>query len=521
MSYVFKIARSDKEFSEIHKLNYKIFVEEIPQHDRNEAQYLIDPFHEENTYLVCYKNQHLIGMIAVRDQRPFSLDRKLGNIEEHLPIKIENPCEIRLLAVEKEHRNGRIFLGLAQTLARYCLKKGYDGTVISGTTRQLKLYEQMGFRSFAYLVGKEDAYFQPMYLTRETFEASIAGRILPKPVSFLPGPVKINEEVAKALQAPPISHRSEIFKRKMEKVKESLQSITKSKYVEILFGSGTLANDAIAWQLKNIQGNGLILVNGEFGERLEDHAIRAGLQFDVLKKDWGTQILKTEITETIQRGEYKWLWAVHCETSTGMLNNLKVLKEVCETHQLHLCMDCISSVGVIPLDLNGVYLASGVSGKGFSSYVGLSFVFHHHQISISNSIPRYLDLGYYQQAGSIPFSHGSILLETLLVALSSYQTTEKFARVHTQYKMIRTEIEKMGLQILTPRELSTPAIMTICFPKEISAKNIGEDLEFQGYQLHYENSYLLKRNWLQIACMGVYSDKEINSMLKAFKQLMK
>jgi aspartate aminotransferase-like enzyme len=52
-------------------------------------------------------------------------------------------------------------------------------------------------------------------------------------------------------------------------------------------GSGTLANDAIAAQLSLLDGRGLVLSNGEFGERLIDHARRFGLSFDVLKIEWG------------------------------------------------------------------------------------------------------------------------------------------------------------------------------------------------------------------------------------------
>jgi predicted N-acetyltransferase YhbS len=199
MAYLFRIAKHEHEFVQIHRLNYQTFVEEIPQHEKNENGILIDPFHKENMYLICLKNNEVIGMIVVRDQRPFSLDNKIGNVENWLPFQANRLCEIRLLAVKKEHRNGRVFFGLAKLLARYCLKKGYDTAVISGTTRQLKLYQQMGFQPFAYSVGTEDALYQPMFLTKETFEKSLAGRILDEVVSFLPGPVRVCDEVRQAV----------------------------------------------------------------------------------------------------------------------------------------------------------------------------------------------------------------------------------------------------------------------------------------------------------------------------------
>ena len=65
--------------------------------------------------------------------------------------------EIRLLSVEREYRNGRALLGLIRFLHRYLLLNGYELALISATTRELALYEQMGFKSFHTLVGTEEA----------------------------------------------------------------------------------------------------------------------------------------------------------------------------------------------------------------------------------------------------------------------------------------------------------------------------------------------------------------------------
>ena len=77
----FKVASGDWESGLIHQLNYRTFVEEIPQHDANEARALMDQFHSENTYLVAVRGRDLLGMVAVRSKRPFSLDKKLDNLD--------------------------------------------------------------------------------------------------------------------------------------------------------------------------------------------------------------------------------------------------------------------------------------------------------------------------------------------------------------------------------------------------------------------------------------------------------
>lgn len=163
-----KIADTEAEFEMIHRLNYKIFVEEIPQHETNKSRSLIDRFHNENTYLISMDGDKLAGMLAVRGNRPFSLDFKIPDLDQYLP-KDKKVCEIRLLAVEKEYRGRAVFFSLMKKLAEYCKENQYDYAIISGTTRQQKLYSHLGFTPFYPAVGKEGAYYIPMYATVDSF----------------------------------------------------------------------------------------------------------------------------------------------------------------------------------------------------------------------------------------------------------------------------------------------------------------------------------------------------------------
>ena len=167
-SLQFKIATEDWEFAQIHHLNYMTFVEEIPQHAANPNHALVDKFHRENTYIICLDRGEVVGMIAVRDRRPFSLDAKLNNLDTYLPPD-RTLCEIRLLAVDRKHRNGWVFWGLGKLLTEHCLQHGYDLALISGTPRQQRLYKHLGFVPFGPQVGTPDAPYQPMYLSFEAF----------------------------------------------------------------------------------------------------------------------------------------------------------------------------------------------------------------------------------------------------------------------------------------------------------------------------------------------------------------
>ncbi len=150
----------------IHALNYRTFVEEIPQHEPNATRRHVDRFHDENVYAVYEVNGRIIGMISGRTQRPFSLDQKLGRVDHYLPVG-RTPVEIRLLAVEPAFRASRVFAQLIGFMSQYFLANGFDLGIMSGTTRQLRLYRHLGFHAFGPLIGTEQASYQPMYITAE------------------------------------------------------------------------------------------------------------------------------------------------------------------------------------------------------------------------------------------------------------------------------------------------------------------------------------------------------------------
>jgi predicted N-acetyltransferase YhbS len=167
--FTFKIATEPFEFEQIYQLNYETFVEEIPQHAKNEDQKLVDKFHDQNLYFICLKGQEVIGMLCYRDKRPFSLDSKVSNLDELIP-KMDKICELRLLSVKKEYRNGRVFYGIVQKLCEFVFEQDYELALISGTIRQLKLYKHLGFQEFAPPVGTSEALYYPMYQTVEHFK---------------------------------------------------------------------------------------------------------------------------------------------------------------------------------------------------------------------------------------------------------------------------------------------------------------------------------------------------------------
>ncbi|MGI9553341.1 MAG: GNAT family N-acetyltransferase [Thermodesulfobacteriota bacterium] len=525
----FKIADKEWEYSEIHKLNYETFVEEIPQHQINPNKYLVDKFHEQNNYIICIKDDYVAGMIVIRDKRPFSLDGKLQNLEKYLP-ESGSICEIRLLSIKKEDRKRKVIQGLFNYLAEYCEEKKYDLALISATTNQERLYKTLGFQPFGPLVGTNGAKYQPMFLTPSSYydfknKTKLLNGLDKSPENlkkylFQPGPVGIKREVENEFKKPPISHRSEEFNALFKKTQEGLCRITNSKYTQIFTGSGTLSNDLVAAQISKLKSKGLILTNGEFGDRLVNHATRFNLDFDTVKAGWGRAFDYSSITDKTGFNSYDWIWFVHCETSTGILNDLDLLKEICAENKIKLCADCISSIGNIKFDLGGLYLGTGSSGKGLASYPGLCFVFHNSQITPNPDLPRYLDLGLYSLEEGVPFTLSSNLLSALNKSLELINVDMNRENADSCSLIIRNGLEEMGIGIINDKRNSSPSVVTFKIDENLNSVAIGEELEELNIYLSYRSSYLTERNLMQFALMGEYSKSGINFSLKQLQKLI-
>jgi GNAT superfamily N-acetyltransferase len=444
----------------IHRLNYRTFVEEIPQHPPNTERRLVDRFHDQNVYAVYEVDGTVVGMVSARMHRPFSLDQQLGPVEEWLAPNAR-PLEIRLLAIEPAFRATRVFVRLVLFLTAYCMAAGYDVAVISGTTRQLQLYRHLGFIPFGRQVGHDGAWYQPMYITRERVAQWSAAMTVGG--GFLTGPVEPLPTVQAALARLPIPHRSAAFRRCYEEVQARLGALTGARHVTLLQGSGTLANDVVGVQLAQLDAPGVVVSNGEFGERLIDHAERLGLTYRAVRVAWGEELDVHAIDAAMTSTHAQWLWAVHTETSTGVMNDLSVLRTLADRHGVRLALDTVSSVGVVPVSLDGVWMATAVSGKGLAAFPGVAIVLH-------NDPP---------------------------LAAS------------------RAALTRGELSPLAPPPFASPAVHTIPLPATSCSRTAGEQLRAHGWHVGFESAYLLQRNRLQLCLFGEYSPAALEALPRA------
>ncbi|CAN5513784.1 hypothetical protein BH11PLA2_BH11PLA2_09200 [soil metagenome] len=174
--YEIRFAATDQDAERIHQLNYRTFVQEIPQHRDTGTGVLVDKFHAKNKYLLCLRRDELVGMLSFHDQPPFSVSDRLPD-----PDVLTAPglklIEIRLLAVVPEERGSQVLAALVWQLYQHARANGYTHFVISGVENQQDLYRHLGFEALGPAVGTGTACFVPMWLPLGTMETKMGRHI--------------------------------------------------------------------------------------------------------------------------------------------------------------------------------------------------------------------------------------------------------------------------------------------------------------------------------------------------------
>jgi predicted N-acetyltransferase YhbS len=163
VSYQFKFADSDEEYASIRRLNHEVFAAELGQHETQADGLLADRFEEKSRYIVAIHEERVVGMVAIHDQAPYSIEKRLGSpaVLDALPGPL---LEVRLLAIEPAHRRGMVIAGLMGRVILHALEAGYPTLLISGISERIEMYRRMGFQALGPAVPDGKAAFVPMAL---------------------------------------------------------------------------------------------------------------------------------------------------------------------------------------------------------------------------------------------------------------------------------------------------------------------------------------------------------------------
>jgi aspartate aminotransferase-like enzyme len=332
-----------------------------------------------------------------------------------------------------------------------------------------------------------------------------------KATNLSTGPVGITWQVQKALQEHPLSHRSPEFRNLYDQTTEFLRYSFNVRDTYLLTGSGTLANEVMLQEIKCMEGKGLILSNGEFGNRLIAQADRNGLDFLTYELEWGTPFNLATIEKLLTDHSVNWLLCCHCETSTGMMIDLRSLTDLARNYKCLCFIDCMSTVGTIPLDLSNVAMATASSGKGLASIPGLAIIFSNTDPIFKSACPIYLDLYHYKATAGIPFTIPSNLLNALYISVRQKLQEEQFLLI-TEYR--KRFFNTLNDASLVPFSNAHTTVFTIAPPESLT-RHLMMHMRKHHLLMSYESDYLKSKRWYQLATFGYYTEKQLKQVSNA------
>ena len=196
---------------------------------------------------------------------------------------------------------------------------------------------------------------------------------------YTPGPTRVREnvrlEIAKETTNPDIDVEfCEFYKNTCKKMSSILNT---EKDVYILSGEGILGLEAACASLTEPGDKVLVIDNGIFGRGFDDFVKMYGGEVVYFSGDYTKEIDIEELEKFLQKeNDFKYATVVHCDTPTGVLNDLSKICPLLKRYNILTVVDSVAAmVGEeIRVDDWQIDIALGGSQKAISAPAGLTIV---------------------------------------------------------------------------------------------------------------------------------------------------
>lgn len=208
----------------------------------------------------------------------------------------------------------------------------------------------------------------------------------PAAVDYLlltPGPLSTTATVRAAMLQDSCTWDADYNQGVVEPIRRELVRLAttpeyESDYSAVLLqGSGSYVVESVLGSAIGADECLLIINNGAYGARMGEMARCLGLRHHELDCGETSRPEPAAIEAMLVRHpEITHLAMVHCETTTGMLNPLDEVAELCQRRGIRLIVDAMSSFGGIPIDMGrlGIEFLISSANKCIQGVPGFGFV---------------------------------------------------------------------------------------------------------------------------------------------------
>ena len=297
-----------------------------------------------------------------------------------------------------------------------------------------------------------------------------------------PGPSNVPPRVLQAMSAPCIGHLDPEFLGFMNEAQQLLRYVfqTKNPFSIPVSGTGSAGMETCLVNFIEPGDTVLVCVNGVFGMRMSDLALRLGAELIQVNAEWGRAVDPEDVRRAAAGRDLKILAVVHAETSTGACTPLDDLADIAHEAGALFLVDMVTSLGGmdVAVDRQGIDIAFSGTQKCLSCPPGLSPVtFGSKAMEVlqnrKSKVPSwYLDMnmvGKYWGARR-KYHHTAAVnmiyaLRESLRLVAEEGLSKRWDRHFLNHQALVAGLEAMGLQMVVPEAERLPMLNSVWIPE--------------------------------------------------------
>lgn len=352
-----------------------------------------------------------------------------------------------------------------------------------------------------------------------------------------PGPVTLTNRVRQALLREDACHREPDFARLVLRLRAALAEVYDAApagfEAVVLAGSGTCAVESMISSLAPRDATTLVVSNGVYGERIADMLRIRGRPFVEVNAGWIKAMDLDGVEQELRENpSISHVVAVHNETTTGRLNDIQALAELCERYGKWLMLDAVSSFASEAIGFEHPrLLAVAASGnKCLHGIVGVAFVVVRHAYMDSRASQAdslYLDLFGYrgtQQDGLSPFTPPTHAVFALDEALAELREQGGWMARRDRYRQLsqrlRPALAGLGVNLLLEEADCSSMISSFVLPQGWDYDRLHDRLRQAGFVI-YAGQGELYHAIFRISTMGDIGDDDMDRLIDLFSTILR
>ena len=351
-----------------------------------------------------------------------------------------------------------------------------------------------------------------------------------------PGPLTTAPETREAMRRD-WGSRDGDFKALTARVRERVAAIagaTATHSCVPLQGAGTYAMEAAIGTLVPRDGKLAVLVNGAYCRRAVRIAAIVGRDVVLLEtpEDTPPDIEALDRMLALDPG-IGHVFAVHCETTSGILNPVEDIAEIVARHERALLIDAMSAFGALPLDVGRTPCAAIIASanKCLEGVPGLSFVIADVaalEAAKGNAHSLSLDLNDQwrglEATGEWRFTPPTHVIAAFDAALTAHAAEGGVDGRHARYRrncdVLVAGMRDMGFETFLPDALQAPIIVTFHTPADpaFDFQTFYDALHARGYIIY--PGKLTEAPSFRIGCIGDVDDVVMRGAVDAIGEVL-